>query len=1686
MSGVKVSSAQGGGLNFTANLDITQAKKNAEDLKKVLSELSVGANGIAKASDQQKASIQGVVDAIKANTEAVKAKAAADAAAVKPLTDYQQKQLEIKQQVVDLSKSKQDADRAEKQASLEKMQALRDERLAREQINTQIAAGKLAAQQAAAAVQPKRITDVSNSQAEIDAYAKAKQGSILYTSAINNETVARARLNATAAAQAAATNNLSLVGQTYIQSSNSQANATKAVTLTKQQLAQALAEEKYRQQQSTAELKNNAREMLNAKGSLEQRRAALIRLTTEYDRLSVAERNTSYGTRLKDTIKGVSDQLKQLEFETGRYGRNVGNYADGIAAFFGSIKANILSAIGPIALLTTAWAAAKAAFNHNVEISDTFVDVQRTAKLSADEVDQLGEKLKKLNTRTSLEGLLDIGFIGGRLGVAKDDLVGFIQQVDELSVVLKKEFPGGAEAVATSLGKIISVYKLTQKEGITLEDALRRVGSSILEVSHNGGATVQYLQEFSLKTASIAQVANISLPTILAYGAVLSKAGVQASTAATGVTRLISDLSTKRDKYFAIAQLADSTLTLEKFTNLINTDTKAALEAFFKGLKAGNPTQTETADRLQTLHLTAGRVKSTVISLAEAQDQLFEKTAIANKGYEDGTSVAHNFALANNSLSASIDKIKNSIENAFTDSAFSRRLAELLNSITDNRSEAEKLSDAYANNKVALDNLETSLSPAVKRYDELKGKVKLNSTEQEELRKVTALIGELLPDVTTKFDSYGNAIDINRGKVEQLTKAQRDLLELQNRDALKKANKQFNDADAALVIAKQEAEIEATRQKDLIDKIQGLFGNDIKKQRLQTDKDNITALSATQYEAAKAVRALGGELTKAQKQVIAYYEVLNKPKPKIQQATIVGDGEDTGDTGAARTVDDIKADIKRVNELMKPLDVASKQYKTYLDQLKAFKKELKLAQGGKDTEAITAENQYKAALKARNDLQGQIDALTKRGTDKQLTADEQEVESVKDKYAKLKAAAIAFNNDPVNKAKGLKVDAGGLVQGRDRELTALQDKQDTEKLKVTLDAQKKLYDDYEAYKLKVGEDNAKKRYAGLLDTDRTYLETLEAKRSALVNGDDKAKGGAGDVNPAATQLQLKLVEKEIADEKLLQQKKNDEIYADAYQSALTKSQALLAIEEGYQRKVKALGTGATQEQIDNLKRQRDERIRSENEANAYSKGGFEKLVQEYDTLTRGTILKRLEAIKAGYQQEYAAGKISADQLAKLVGDVNSKIASLNGANVFKRISEAIKDYRDQVKLTGKDSEGAKEKQQDMFAAIAQGADDANQVIGALASSFEQLGIGGEGLQDALKNIQGLVSGLGTLSKGLASKNPVDIISGSIGVLTSAISLFSHKDKDLQKKIDGYQRDLATLGQAYKQLDRDVANAAGNDIYSYQADEIENLQQQQAKLIQMRDAEASKKKKDQSKIDDYNAQIADIPNQIADINKAISQNLIQGTFRDLSNSLSDALTSAFKAGEDGIAAMDKSFDEFIANAIKNSLKLAIIDKDANEFAKELTAYAQANNNSVIGFDFDKWKKVFEQDGAAYNAALAASSQYFPKTGDAATAGSDVNSARGQIGAALTEDTASRVYGVLAGTQTGILQVRDLIIPMASNVANLYLVARDTFNVNVEIAANTKRGADNTDGISTTLKNIEKNTNPGIGSLRGSGL
>lgn len=98
------------------------------------------------------------------------------------------------------------------------------------------------------------------------------------------------------------------------------------------------AKESVARQQNLTLLKNQAREEAAAKGSLDQRRAALIRLKLAYDALAPSEREGTYGKRLESVIKGVHDQVSRLEQTTGRFQRNVGNYASAFNGLGNSVQ----------------------------------------------------------------------------------------------------------------------------------------------------------------------------------------------------------------------------------------------------------------------------------------------------------------------------------------------------------------------------------------------------------------------------------------------------------------------------------------------------------------------------------------------------------------------------------------------------------------------------------------------------------------------------------------------------------------------------------------------------------------------------------------------------------------------------------------------------------------------------------------------------------------------------------------------------------------------------------------------------------------------------------------------------------------------------------------------------------------------------------------------------------------------------------------------------------------------------------------------------------------------------------------------------------------------------------------------------------------------------------------------------
>lgn len=101
-------------------------------------------------------------------------------------------------------------------------------------------------------------------------------------------------------------------------------------------------------QELSKEVQNNIKMDTEKTESLRALRAQLSNVTKAYDSLSAEERKSAQGRELQNKILDITTQLKNTEQETGRFYRNVGNYADSFIEAFARMGGSMGNLQGPI------------------------------------------------------------------------------------------------------------------------------------------------------------------------------------------------------------------------------------------------------------------------------------------------------------------------------------------------------------------------------------------------------------------------------------------------------------------------------------------------------------------------------------------------------------------------------------------------------------------------------------------------------------------------------------------------------------------------------------------------------------------------------------------------------------------------------------------------------------------------------------------------------------------------------------------------------------------------------------------------------------------------------------------------------------------------------------------------------------------------------------------------------------------------------------------------------------------------------------------------------------------------------------------------------------------------------------------------------------------------------------------
>ena len=304
-------------------------------------------------------------------------------------------------------------------------------------------------------------------------------------------------------------------------------------------------------------------------------------------------------------------------------------------------------AVGGVAALTGAVMAGKQAVQMYAEMDQEMASVRKYTGLTAEQVEHLNEEFKKIDTRSSREQLNQLAQEAGRLGkTSEKDVLGFVRAADQINVALDDL----VEGATLQLSKLTNIFG--DEERLGTEQSLLAVGSVINELSQNCTASAGYLSSFAQRLAGVGAQAGMTVPQIMAFGAVLDSQGQKVEMSATALSKLIMNLF-KETETIATA----TGLNLNEFNAALQRSTNEGLLMLLRRLHELGGMDV-LAPVFKDMGENGARASAVISALAGNIDMLIWEQEEAQKAYEEATSVTKEFNVQNTTVQANLDKAR--------------------------------------------------------------------------------------------------------------------------------------------------------------------------------------------------------------------------------------------------------------------------------------------------------------------------------------------------------------------------------------------------------------------------------------------------------------------------------------------------------------------------------------------------------------------------------------------------------------------------------------------------------------------------------------------------------------------------------------------------------------------------------------------------------------------------------------------------------------------------------------------------------------------------------------------------------------------------------------------------------------------------------------------------------------------
>ncbi|WP_418574076.1 phage tail tape measure protein [Phocaeicola sp.] len=350
--------------------------------------------------------------------------------------------------------------------------------------------------------------------------------------------------------------------------------------------------------------------------------------------------NTELYKQYSEQLKEVNNRIKELRGTANETRFSLSKLTDGFNKY-GAIAASAIAGLTGITLTM------RSCVNEYAEMEEAQSQVIKYTGLTKDEVKELNEEFKQMDTRTARTRLNELAGDAGKLGIStKEGVKEFVEAADMINVALGKDL--GKEAI-NSIGKLANMFGTDDR---SLKENMLAVGSAVNSVAQNSSAAEPYLVEFTARMGGVGKQANMAITDIMGFASALDQNMLRSEMASTALSGLILKLYQEPSKY---AQLAG--LQVEEFTKLMSEDVNEAVLTFLEALnRLGG--MDKMAPVLDKMSLSGAEAASVISSLAGNVDKVRKEQLGANQAFVEGTSVVNEFNVQNSTVQAELDKAK--------------------------------------------------------------------------------------------------------------------------------------------------------------------------------------------------------------------------------------------------------------------------------------------------------------------------------------------------------------------------------------------------------------------------------------------------------------------------------------------------------------------------------------------------------------------------------------------------------------------------------------------------------------------------------------------------------------------------------------------------------------------------------------------------------------------------------------------------------------------------------------------------------------------------------------------------------------------------------------------------------------------------------------------------------------------